>query len=138
MKNGDLIKRIENIQNKAKSILVKIDILRKYNNKKFISLKKVILESEKQISENFKLIEEQNSILNDLNEIKEKRFENFSVDLLKDMNYDTILELTQNKEIDFDENHPYYNNVKFIKDLMDYYISLEEYEECSNLQRLVY
>ena len=132
MRNENLRKRIDNIQNKAKMLLGRID------SSDFEDIKKTILENRKQISENMKIIEEQKSIIDELKEIKEDKFEEFTSELLADMNYDTIFELTKNKEIAFDKNHPYINNIKFIKDLIDYYIQTEEYEECANLQSLVY
>jgi hypothetical protein len=132
MRNQNLKKRIENIQDKARLLLGRID------SSELEAIKKTILENRKQISENMKIIEEQKSIIEELNELKDNKFEEFTTELLSDMNYETILELTKNKEIAFDENHPYINNIKFIKDLINFYIETEEYEECAKLQSLVY
>lgn len=132
MRSENLRKRIDNIQNKAKLLLSKID------SSELTEIKKTILENRNQISENIKLIEEQTHIISELKEVKDDKFEKFTTELLGDMNYDTILDLTKNKEIAFDKVHPYFNNIKFIKELLDYFIETEEYEECASLQRLVY
>jgi len=42
-----------------------------------------------------------------------------------------IFNLTINKEIQFDENHPYFNDEEFFNDLMEYFTSVEDYEMCS-------
>jgi len=131
MRNENLKKRIDNIQNKAKLLLSKID------STESEEIRKTILENKKHISENMKLIEEQKSIIDELNNLKNNTFEEFTTELLTDMNYETIFDLTKNKEIAFNEKHPYINNIKFIKDLIDYYIEIEEYEECAKLQSLV-
>jgi len=131
MRNENLRKRIDNIQNKAKLLLSRID------SSDLEEIRKTIMENRKQISENMKFIEEQKSIIEELKELKEDKFEEFTTELLSDMNYETILDLTKNKEIAFDEKHPYINNIKFIKDLIDFYIETEEYEECAKLQSLV-
>jgi hypothetical protein len=47
-----------------------------------------------------------------------------------------FFKLTVNGEIPFNEYHPKFNDEKFIQQLLDYYIKNEEYEECSNIQRL--
>lgn len=47
-----------------------------------------------------------------------------------------FFQLTVNGEIPFNEYHPKFNDEKFIQQLLDYYIKNEEYEECSNIQRL--
>jgi hypothetical protein len=44
-----------------------------------------------------------------------------------------IFNLTIKKEIEFDENHPYFNDEKFFNDLIDYFTSVEDYEMCSFL-----
>jgi hypothetical protein len=42
-----------------------------------------------------------------------------------------IFDLTINKEIQFDENHPYFNDEEFFNDLMEHFTSVEDYEMCS-------
>ena len=131
MRNEDLRKRITLIQEKAKSILNRIELSKEKVSDNNID------ENEKVISENYKIIEEQKFIIEELSEIKKEKYEKFTSELLGEMNYDTIFDLTKDKEISFDKKHPYFNNIKFIKDLMQYYIEVEEYEECSYLHSLV-
>ena len=134
MKNVNIRKRIDLIQEKAKSLLQRMDLV-KYNKNN--ELEKIIIENKKTIAENISIIEEQSFIINEMQEVKNDKYNDFTSDLLSDMNYETILGLTKNKEIAFDNKHPFINNIKFIKDLMDYFIETEEYEECSYLQTLV-
>lgn len=44
-----------------------------------------------------------------------------------------IFELTINKEMQFDENHPYYEDEEFFNDLMEHFSSIEDYEMCGFL-----
>ena len=134
MNNENIKKRIDSIQAKAKSLLQRIDSKKINENK---DLEKVIFENKKIIAENIKTIEDQSFIISEIQEIKDDNFNEFTSELLSNMNYETILEITKNKEILFDNNHPFFNNIKFMKELMDYFIEIEEYEECSYLQTLV-
>lgn len=43
------------------------------------------------------------------------------------------LELTINKEIEFDSKHPYFNDPEFLNDLLEHYIDIEDYEMCAYL-----
>jgi len=44
-----------------------------------------------------------------------------------------IFELTVNKEIHFDENHPYYEDEAFFNALMEHFSNIEDYEMCGLL-----
>jgi hypothetical protein len=44
-----------------------------------------------------------------------------------------IFELTKTKDLQFDENHPYFDDEEFFDELMDYFSSIEDYEMCSAL-----
>jgi len=44
-----------------------------------------------------------------------------------------IYHLTINKELEFDEQHPFYNDEEFFNDIMEHFTSVEDYEMCSNL-----
>lgn len=46
---------------------------------------------------------------------------------------DDYFELTINKTLDFDKNHPCINDQEFINDLLDYFTLTEEYEMCSQI-----
>ena len=45
-----------------------------------------------------------------------------------------IFNLTISKELQFDEDHPYFNDEEFFDELMDYFMDVEDYEMCSFLQ----
>lgn len=57
--------------------------------------------------------------------------ENYTIKLKKDDYFD----LTINKEIEFDARHPYYDDPEFLNSLLDYYISVEDYEMCATLKQ---
>ncbi len=42
-------------------------------------------------------------------------------------------ELTVNKDIEYDNHHPYFKDESFAKDLMSYFIEVEDYEMCAKL-----
>ena len=44
-----------------------------------------------------------------------------------------IFELTKTKDLQFEENHPYFDDEEFFDELMDYFSSIEDYEMCSAL-----
>ena len=44
-----------------------------------------------------------------------------------------IYHLTINKELEFDEQHPFYNDEEFFNDIMEHFTSVEDYEMCSYL-----
>jgi hypothetical protein len=47
-----------------------------------------------------------------------------------------LFDLTINGEIDYDVDHPLFNDDSFFKKLLDYYKSTEEYEKCQELINL--
>lgn len=61
-------------------------------------------------------------------------------DHLKDsakLKREDYFELTINKDITFDERHPYYDDPDFLNSLLDYYISVEDYEMCATLKQIM-
>lgn len=46
------------------------------------------------------------------------------------------LELTINKSIEYNKLHPYFNDEGFAKELLDYFIEVEDYEMCASLSKL--
>lgn len=45
-------------------------------------------------------------------------------------------ELTVNKDIEYDDQHPYFKDESFAKDLISYFIEVEDYEMCAKLVSL--
>ena len=45
-------------------------------------------------------------------------------------------ELTVNKSIEYNNLHPYFNDEEFSKELMNYFIKIEDYEMCARLSEL--
>lgn len=49
--------------------------------------------------------------------------------------YNECLDLTILGDIDFNIKHPFFDNEDFYTDILNYYISIEEYEKCSLIKR---
>ena len=47
-----------------------------------------------------------------------------------------FFKLTVDGEIPFNEYHPKFNDEMFVQELLDYYIKIEDYEECSKIQKV--
>jgi len=140
--NSNILKKIEDIKRKANLILSKINEAKK--NKEDISKKdfkkayKQLQEYDNIISENYKTINEQLMLIEELTNLKESiELAQYSEELTSTMDFDTYFDLTLKSEIEFNIHHPYYNNIRFIKKLIDTYIELEKYEKCSDLLKLL-
>jgi hypothetical protein len=46
-------------------------------------------------------------------------------------------ELTISNNIEFDARHPYYDDPEFLNALLEYYISIEDYETCASLKQIM-
>jgi len=142
MNKNSLLKKIDDIKKKANMLLYKIDksnenkseISKDDFEKAYVQLK----ENEEIISENYKTISEQLQLIEELTHLKENiQLASYSEELIAIMDYDTYFDLTIENEIDFNEEHPYFKNIKFIKQLIDSYIKTEEYEKCAYLMKLM-
>ena len=141
MKNN-LLKKIEDIKRKANLLLFKIDEAKK--NKKDISKNDFntaynqIKEDDALISENYNTINEQLALLEELTNLKDNiELEQYSEELSAVMDFETYFDLTSGNEIDFNEDHPYFRDIRFIKKLIEKYIETEEYEKCAELVKRV-
>jgi len=134
MKSQDLLHKIKEIKKKANMLLYKIDKARKLENNPQTNpaVEKLIDENNQTIIEQLKIIDE----LVQINKLFSEELRNDN-EYLSEMDYDSYLVLTQNGEINFDKNHPYFKDIRFIKDLMQYYIDTEQYEKCSYLQSII-
>ncbi len=57
----------------------------------------------------------------------------FNIVKKKEITKDDYFELTIHNGIDYDANHPYYDDDEFYNMLMEHYTDLEDYEMCSKL-----
>ena len=141
MKNN-LLKKIDSIKRKANMLLFKIDEAKKNKAKiskdDFEKAYHQIKEDDDLIAENYNTINEQLMLIEELTHLKENiELARYSDELIAVMDFDTYFDLTIESKIDFDEEHPYYRDIKFIKKLIDSYIEVEEYEKCAELIKLV-
>ncbi len=139
---SNLLKKIDSIKRKANMLLFKIDEAKKNKAKisknDFEKAYNQIKEDDDLISENYKTINEQLMLIDELSSLKENiELAQYSEELIAVMDFDTYFDLTVKAEIDFNEDHPYYRNIKFVKKLIDSYIEVEEYEKCAELIKLV-
>jgi len=55
---------------------------------------------------------------------------------VQELTREDYFHLTANKGIVYDEQHPYYSDIEFLNDLMQYFIDAEDYEMCSKLTKV--
>ena len=139
---SNLLKKINDIKKKANMLLFKIDEIKKnkanISKSDFEQAYNQLKEDENLIDENYKTINEQLMLIEELTHLKENiELAQYSDELIATMDFETYFDLTISNEISFDEEHPYYRNIKFIKKLIDSYIEVEEYEKCAELIKLV-
>jgi hypothetical protein len=139
---SNLLKKIDDIKRKANMLLFKIDEAKKNKAKisknDFEQAYKQIKEDDDLIEENYKTINEQLMLIDELTHLKKNiELAQYSDELVAIMDFETYFDLTISNEIDFNEDHPYYRDIKFIKKLIDSYIETEEYEKCAELIKLV-
>lgn len=63
-------------------------------------------------------------------EPESKGNQNFEIN---EINRDDYFDLTIHKSIDYNEQHPYFEDEDFYKELMAYFTNIEDYEMCSKL-----
>ena len=51
----------------------------------------------------------------------------------KTLTIEQALDLTISEELEFNNEHPFFMNEEFFQHLMDYYLSIEDYEKCQVL-----
>ena len=139
---SNLFKKIDDIKRKANMLLFKIDEAKKNKEKiskdDFEKAYNQIKEDDDLIEENYKTINEQLMLIEELTHLKENiELAQYSDELIAVMDFDTYFDLTIENEIDFNEEHPYYRDIKFIKRLIDNYIEVEEYEKCAELMKFI-
>ncbi len=112
---------------------------RRFNiNKKMIDENNLALKLHKDIVRYLETFQETiippQQFINSMEESRDSsRKENYTIKLRKD----DYFNLTINKEIEFDSRHPYYNDPEFLHLLLNYYISVEDYEMCVTLKQIM-
>ena len=88
------------------------------------------------LEENNDTINLQLSIIKYLEKYKKKEKESIEITVLQgpDEHVD-YFELTINGEIEYNEQHPHYGDREFYSKLMQYYIGMEDYENCDRLYK---
>ena len=119
---SNLLKKIENIKRKANMLLFKIDEAKKnktdISKDDFEKAYNQIKEDDNLIDENYKAINEQLMLIEELTHLKENiELAQYSDELIAVMDFDTYFDLTVDGEIDFDEDHPYHKDIRFVKNI---------------------
>lgn len=55
------------------------------------------------------------------------------ISIKESLTREDYFELTANKTLDFDQEHPYYNDKEFLNELIAFFVKTEDYEMCSLL-----
>jgi len=59
------------------------------------------------------------------------------IDIYSVTDPEEIFQLTIRRVVPFDENHPFYNDLSFIGEMIDYHTKREEYERCQELYSIL-
>jgi hypothetical protein len=121
--------RLEDNNRSIKDILIKSELNSKQEElKELIDFNRFLLQKHKEkIGDKLHAEEKLKSILKEENKVEfklikdEKRMENFI--------------LTIDNNIEFNSSHPYFNDPSFVRDLLDEYLKLEDYERCASLKK---
>jgi len=98
-----------------------IKFLEKYN-KQFEEFEEILDQIEEKIEEHKTETKEK--------EENNKDIANYEI---KEITRDDYFDLTINKSIEYDEQHPYFDDKDFFEKLMAYFTDLEDYEMCAKL-----
>ena len=133
-KNLDIIHRNEKIVKELLEEPVSNERSRKLEEK-YQENKKLLTENNDSIKLQLQLTKFIDTYKNEFEETEEKQFNKTeaSKETEAPLTRDDIFELTVNKELQFDENHPYYEDEEFFNDLMEHFSSVEDYEMCGFL-----
>ena len=86
----------------------------------------LLKESQTLLDVNDDYLKQQSSIVKDMTNLKLEIFKKYP---------DKTLELTIEKIIAFDDNHPFYEDIKFINKLINHYELIEDYEMCEKIKK---
>ncbi len=83
---------------------------------KYLSNSEIILETNKPVKPSL----QENGVKNDISDISKEDY----------------FDLTVGGSVEFNKQHPYFNDESFLNDLLEYFTETEEYEKCSLLVNL--
>lgn len=130
--NLDIIHKNERVVKKLLDEPVSNERSRKLEIK-YQENKKLLKENNDAIKLQLQLSKFIDTYKNELEATEENQMEATQEEPEAPLSKEEVFELTANKEIPFDENHPYYNDEDFFNDLMEHFTSVEDYEMCSFL-----
>ena len=132
--NLDIINKNEKIVNELLEEPVSNERTQKLEEK-YEENKKLLKENNDSIKIQLQLSKFIETYKNELEEPEEKQGDTIEspIETEAPLTKNDIFDLTINKELQFDENHPYFNDEEFFNELMDHFSSVEDYEMCSFL-----
>jgi hypothetical protein len=136
---------IHNNEHKIKELLKEpvTELRSEKLNKRFNYNKKLLQENtdsiklQKEIDSYLEKYLGNSEIILDINKpIKSSLQENGIKNDISEISKDDYFDLTINGAVEFDKQHPYFNDGIFLNDLLEYFTETEEYEKCSLLINL--
>jgi len=133
-KNLDIIHKNERIVKKLLEEPVSNERSRKLEEK-YQENKKLLTENNDSIKLQLQLTKFIDTYKNEFEEIEDEQFKNTESpeETEAPLTKEDVFRLTVNKEILFDEHHPYFEDDEFFNDLMEYFSTIEDYEMCGFL-----
>jgi len=104
---------------------------------KYYENKKLLKENDESIRLQLQLTKFIDTYRNELEETEENQLNKTEVskETQSPLTKEDIFNLTISKELQFNEDHPYFNDEEFFNELMDHFSNIEDYEMCSFLQK---
>ncbi len=59
------------------------------------------------------------------------------IDIYSITDPEEVFQLTVRRVVPFDENHPFYKDLNFIEEMIEYHLQREEYERCQELKEIL-
>ena len=133
-KNLDIIHKNERIVKRLLEEPVSNERSRKLEEK-YQENKKLLTENNDSIKLQLQLTKFIDTYKNEFEEVEDERQNKNEApkEAKAALSREDIFELTINKEIHFDEHHPYYEDEEFFNDLMEHFSNIEDYEMCGIL-----
>jgi len=133
-KNLDIIHKNERIVKKLLEEPVSNERSQKLEEK-YQENKKLLTENNDSIKLQLQLTKFIDTYKNEFEEIEDEQFKKTEApeETEAPLTREDVFRLTINKEIQFDEHHPYYEDEEFFNDLMEHFSSIEDYEMCGFL-----
>jgi len=133
-KNLDIIHKNERIVKTLLEEPVSNERSRKLEEK-YQENKKLLTENNDSIKLQLQLTKFIDTYKNEFEEVEDEKLhkKETSKESEAPLSREDVFDLTVNKEIHFDEHHPYFEDEEFFNDLMEHFSSIEDYEMCGFL-----